>query len=60
MSEKSRKVTNVGVVKESSELLKEREVSKQGGKWPAQPVHEKKSVEVEQPKENEKEEEEKE
>jgi hypothetical protein len=57
MSEKARKVTSAGVVKESSELLKEREVAKQGGKWPAQPAQEKKSVEVEQPKEEEKEEE---
>ncbi len=47
MSEKDRKVTSAGIVKESSELIKEREVAKQGGKWPAEPSHEKKSVDAE-------------
>jgi hypothetical protein len=55
MSEKNRKVTSVGVVKESSELIKERETSKQGGKWPDEPSHEKKSVEAETVKKEEEE-----
>jgi hypothetical protein len=55
MSEKNRKVTSVGVVKESSELIKERETSKQGGKWPDEPSHEKKSVDAETVKKEEEE-----
>jgi hypothetical protein len=54
MSEKARKVTHVGVVKESSELRKEREIAKQGGRWPEQPTHEKKSPEAENTQSEEK------
>ena len=49
MSEKDRKVTSVGVVKESSELRKERELAKQGVKWSEKPPHETESQRVEPP-----------
>jgi hypothetical protein len=43
---KGRKITPVGVVKESSELIAEREKARVGHeKWPEQPSNEKKSPE---------------
>jgi hypothetical protein len=46
---KDRKVTQKGVVKESSELIKEREIAREGQeKWPKQPTENKRSLPTEE------------